>query len=202
MKKNYLLVGDSHSAHLWYGLSFVFRANNFLQATVAGCLPTLDQHGDALCRSLLSYIFLDYLQHHKVDGLILAGAWRERELEALSRTLDWATARGIRVILIGPMVQYDDALPRLLAFSVQNHNPTHADYHRKDLRNLDEEMRQIAESRGIKYVSLYKALCDQESCEVFAAPGVPLQFDYGHLTRDGSVLVAERLLKLGLLPQN
>jgi hypothetical protein len=150
----------------------------------------------------LSYIFSDYLQHHKVDGLILAAHWTEQDVEVLPRTLDWAAASGIRVILIGPLALYDTALPRLLAFSVQEHNSAYADYHRQDIRSMDEEIRQIAESRGIKYISLYKALCDRGTCVVFAAPGVPLQFDDAHLTRDGSVLVAERLLELRMLPEN
>ena len=201
-KNNYLLIGDSYAAHLWYGLSIVFHDVNFLQATVGACRPVLGQQGDPLCSRIWNYIFSDYLQHHKVDGLILAAAWREDNLGALSRTLDWAAAHGIRVILIGPIVQYDDALPRLLAFSLEYHDPTHADHHRRDLSNLDEEMRQIAERRGVKYISLYKALCERRTCEVFASPGVPLQFDYGHLTKDGSVLVAEHLLKLRMLAEN
>jgi len=202
MKKDYLLFGDSYAAHLWYGLSVIFREDNFLQATVAGCSPIFDRRGSGVCDHLLSYIFSDYLRHHKVDGLILAAHWSEQDVQALPRTLDWAAARGIPVILIGPLVQYDTALPRLLAFSVQEHNPAYADYHRQDFRSMDEEIRQIAESRGIKYMSLYKALCDRGTCAVFAAPGIPLQFDDAHLTRDGSVLVARLLLELRMLPEN
>ena len=45
MKKDYLLFGDSYAAHLWYGLSVIFREDNFLQATVAGCSPIFDRRG-------------------------------------------------------------------------------------------------------------------------------------------------------------
>jgi peptidoglycan/LPS O-acetylase OafA/YrhL len=199
-RKNYLILGDSHAAHLWYGLSSSFAGNNFLQANAAGCHPLSDGDGDSLCRQLLSYIFSDYLQHHDIDGLILAAAWDESNLPKLTRTLDWAAGRNIRVILVGPMVQYDDALPRLLAVAIEMHNPSHVDFHRRDLRHLDEEMRKLAEPRGFRYISLYQLLCEGGSCVEYAAPGLPLQFDYGHLTKDGSLLVAQRLRERGLLP--
>jgi hypothetical protein len=39
-KENYLLIGDSDAAHLWYGLSTVFDRINIMQAA-AGCTPLL-----------------------------------------------------------------------------------------------------------------------------------------------------------------
>src|SRR5262249_4906113 len=137
-RKNYLILGDSHAAHLWYGLSSSFAGDNFLQANSAGCHPLSDGDGDSLCRQLLSYIISDYLQHHDVDGLILAAAWDESDLPALARTLDWAARRKIPLFLVGPIVQYDDALPRLLAVALEMHDSSHVDFHRKDLHHLDE----------------------------------------------------------------
>lgn len=34
-KPNYLLLGDSHAAHLWFGLNATFAGATFLQATAA-----------------------------------------------------------------------------------------------------------------------------------------------------------------------
>ena len=200
-RKNYLLLGDSHAAHLWYGLSSVFREDNFMQATAAGCHPFLGRERDALCDRLLTYVFSDFLEHHKIDGLLLASVWSEQDRAAVAQTLDWALARGIRVVLFGPIVQYDDALPRLLAFGAEDHDPGRAGHHRRDLSGLDESMRDIADARGVEYISLQEALCGRDSCTELAAPGIPLQFDYGHLTSDGSVVVAERLRRLSLLPE-
>jgi peptidoglycan/LPS O-acetylase OafA/YrhL len=200
-RRNYLLLGDSHAAHLWYGLSTVFRGDNFMQATAASCHPLLGREHNDLCDRLLSYVFSDFLEHHKIDGLLLASAWQEQDRAAVAQTLDWALSRGIRVILFGPIVQYDDALPRLLAFGAEDHDPGRAAYHRRDLSSLDEAMRDIADERGVEYISLQEALCDPGSCTELAAPGIPLQFDYGHLTSDGSVVVARRLRKLSLLPE-
>ena len=40
-KRNYLLLGDSHSTALWYGLTKLMPNANILQASVSGCNPTL-----------------------------------------------------------------------------------------------------------------------------------------------------------------
>ena len=48
---------------------------------------------------------------------------------------------------------------------------------------------------GITYLSLYNTVCSPE-CTLWANGAVPLQFDYGHLTKDGSMLVASRLARL------
>ena len=37
---NYLLLGDSHAAELWLGLSSVYDRIHFLQTTATACLPT------------------------------------------------------------------------------------------------------------------------------------------------------------------
>ena len=42
-------------------------------------------------------------------------------------------------------------------------------------------------------MSLLDLLCKEGACETLACPEMPLQFDDGHLTKAGSVLVAERL---------
>jgi hypothetical protein len=62
-------------------------------------------------------------------------------------------------------------------------------------------MSQMAQNEWrVHYVSFFKSLCRENSCVEYAAQGVPLQFDYGHLTKDGSVLLAELLQKNDELP--
>ena len=82
---------------------------------------------------------------------------------------------------------------RLLAFSVRDHDLAIPDHHRLDERQLDASMAQLARNRHVSYISFYRVLCRSASCEEFGGKDVPLQYDYGHLTREGSVLVAQRL---------
>ena len=56
-------------------------------------------------------------------------------------------------------------------------------------------MSALAVQKGVDYISFYQALCGMHSCDEFAANGVPLQFDYGHLTKEGSILVVQKVDK-------
>ncbi len=200
-KSNDLLIGDSHAAQLWGGLSSIFPDVNFMQATAGGCKPTLDQSNslNPKCSQLMNYVFSDYLRTKHVDRLIIAARWDSADFEALRQTLEWANHSGIKVVLFGPILQYDSALPRLLATSIQLNDPALPALHRvTSYERLDDDMSRLAQSeRGVVYVSYFKMLCHRGSCLEYAGEGVPLQSDYGHLTAAGSVLVANRLRELG-----
>jgi peptidoglycan/LPS O-acetylase OafA/YrhL len=203
-RKNYLLVGDSHAAALWYGVANTLGGTNVMQATAAGCKPTLQNVREAsvACTRLMNYVFNDYLMTHHVDALLIAARWERTDLPRLSETITWANRHGFNVILFGPMVQYDSSLPRLLATSIKNNDPNIPYNHRvTECARLDDEMSHIAQTTWrVRYISFFKSLCHKSSCVEYAAQGIPLQFDYGHLTRDGSVLLAQMLRQSDDLP--
>jgi peptidoglycan/LPS O-acetylase OafA/YrhL len=203
-KTNDLLIGDSHAAMLWYGLSSTFTSVNLMQATSSGCRPTLQPtRGDELrCRNLMDYVFQEYLPAHRVDTLFLAGRWTDKDMPRLTRTIAWAKERGIKVVVFGPIVQYDAALPRLLATSLKDNNPGLPNRHRvKYYERLDAKMDAFARNQWqVPYISFFKLLCTPNSCIEYAPDGVPLQADYDHLTQDGSLLMAQKLKESGGLP--
>ena len=198
-KKNYLLIGDSHAAQLWYGLDTVFTDVNFLQATVGGCQPTLPNaysffHGDE-CTPIMRYVYNDYLPKHHIDRLLIAARWEQSDLPRIDYTIRALKRQGFDIVLFGPMVQYDSPLPRLLTASLKEKDPSLPFKHRLDnYRRLDKQMGDLARNTwGVPYVSFFKLLCPQNACTEYAGKDVPLQFDYGHLTGAGSVVVAEKL---------
>jgi len=199
--RNVLLIGDSHAAQLWFGLSSVFSDVNLMQATASGCKPTLDQsHSvEQKCSRLMKYIFSDYLKTHHVDTLIVAARWDHDDIEALPKTLRWVQSLGTEVVLFGPIVQYDSALPRLLAMSIRSNDATIPALHRVAYyERLDADMSKLAQADpGVRYISYFKILCRQSACLEYAGAGVPLQSDYGHLTSGGSVLVATKIRETG-----
>ena len=200
-KKNYLLIGDSHAAQLWYGLSSVFPDANIMQATASGCKPTLEQNigADEKCVQLMHFIFSEYLPTHRVDTLLIAARWDHGDLERLPRTIAAIKPQASEIVLFGPIVQYDSALPRLLALSIKQKNPEiPADHRISYYESLDGEMARLAATQlGVRYISYYKLLCKQQACLEYAGPGIPLQSDYGHLTGDGSMLMARRIRSVG-----
>ena len=203
-KKNYLLIGDSHAAHLWFGLAKIFPDVNVLQATSAGCKPSVDpaRHEDKRrCRKLMDHVYFDYLPGHKVDVLLIEAIWRKEDLPLLPRTLEYAKQYAHTVVLFGPMVQYDAGLPRLMAVSLLKNDPGYPERHRLDfLDELDRQMAALAREKNVVYVSFFDILCAAHQCETQNPNGVPILYDYGHLTTDGSTRVAAYLREHYQLP--
>jgi peptidoglycan/LPS O-acetylase OafA/YrhL len=202
-KRNYLLIGDSHAAQLWYGLSSVFPDANIMQATASGCKPTLEQNigADEKCIQLMHFIFSEYLPAHPVDTLLLAARWDHADLDRLPLAIAAVKPQANEIVLFGPIFQYDSALPRLLAMSIKQNRPQiPSDHLITYYQSLDAEMAALASIQlGIHYISYYKLLCQHQACLEYAAPGIPLQSDYGHLTGGGSVLMATRIRDAGAL---
>jgi peptidoglycan/LPS O-acetylase OafA/YrhL len=199
-RKNFLLIGDSHAAQLWYGLSKLMTGTNILQATAAGCSPDVQDAWRAgrSCGLLMDYMFSDYLPSHHVDRLLVAARWFPRDLPGLETMLAWARDRGIPVTLLGPMVEYDAALPRILAAAAESHDLAAAHTHQtRNQTELDGKLRAVAAAYGASYVSFYALLCGLQPCLDVAPDGSPLEFDTDHLTREGSLFVARRLLASG-----
>ena len=63
-KPTYLLLGDSHSAALWHGLSSSLPDTTIMQASASGCAPVLDTaHAvrSSDCRKMMNFVFDVYL---------------------------------------------------------------------------------------------------------------------------------------------
>ena len=202
-RQDWLLVGDSHAAHLWSGLAAANPDVNVMQATASGCTLNLEKDPVErdVCGRVSAMIYGELIEKARPDGVLLAGRWREKDLDRVAHTLDWAKARHMPVILIGPIPQYADELPRLLILSWRFHNPDLPRQRMLDWpREVDHDLRALAARKGVRYISLYDLLCDRGSCVTLANPKTPLQWDYGHMTPEGSRFVAQRLRDRGLFP--
>jgi len=122
-------------------------------------------------------------------------------MPSLSQTLVWLRSQHVHVVLFGPTLEYDAPLPRLLAMAMMQGDPSLPAVHRvMAISLLDGRMADSArEEWSVPYVSMIEVLCDRNDCLQYAGPGVPLLSDYGHLTKEGSILVAKRLRDEGWL---
>jgi peptidoglycan/LPS O-acetylase OafA/YrhL len=195
-KPNFLLLGDSHAAHLWTGLHTVYPEVNFLQATVPGCKPIFDDNRqDAPCVAMMQYLFQTFLPNVHLDGIIISARWGSDEvMPALLKIADKARAYADRVIVVGPMVEYDQALPRILAHAIASNRSEAelANLHRLDHSKIDQSFSTALAGKPIEYISIYRALCAQ-TCEVWTKDKIPLQFDNDHFTCEGSIELARRI---------
>lgn len=196
-RPNYLLVGDSHAAHLWAGLAAAMPQVNVMQATASMCrpvLPAVSSFDTRACPKLMRFVFDDFVADNRIDRVMLAASWKDEDLPGLERTLDALKARGLDVVVLGPIVEYDGALPRLLADEILRGHPGIADHMRTPgIRERDVRMRRMAIAHGAAYLSVYDAICPSDRCHEFAEGDTPMQFDAGHLTVKGSIEVARRL---------
>lgn len=202
-RQDWLLVGDSHAAHLWSGLAAANPDVNVMQVTSSGCEITLtkDPVERDVCDRMAGLVYGDLLINNRPDGVVLAGRWWAKDLPRLAETLDWFKAHDIPVILVGPIPQYSDDLTRLLILSWRFHDPDLPRKRRLDWpESVDRDLRRLAADKGAAYVSLFDLLCDHGACVTLVDPNTPLQWDYGHMTPEGSRFVADRLRDRGLFP--
>ncbi|MGZ3325112.1 MAG: acyltransferase family protein, partial [Xanthobacteraceae bacterium] len=79
-RPNYLLVGDSHAAHLWFGLSTAMPGVNLMQATASACRPAVERVSlldSRACPKLMRFVFDDFLVNNRVDKVLLAASWKD-----------------------------------------------------------------------------------------------------------------------------
>jgi hypothetical protein len=202
-KKNYLLLGDSHSAMLWSALSSTLQHSNVMQASTAACEPSLTPSGSDDCKKMMGYIFQQYLPTHPVQGVFIVGRWERKDFEPLTGLISWARQRQVPVIVFGPVPEYDAPLPRLLAYSIAWTKPRLASQHLVDnTKVLDAEMQRLAASTWhVPYISLYHEICGADGCLEYAdsAHKIPLMGDDNHLSPPGASFVVQRLVDKGEL---
>lgn len=196
-RPNYLLVGDSHAAHLWFGLSSAMPDVNLMQATASACRPAVERISlldSRACPRLMQFVFNDFLVNKRADKILLAASWKDEDIPALSDTLETLMSRGLDVVVLGPIVEYDGALPRLLADEILRKSPSIASAMRtRGIAERDRVLRRMVTAKGATYLSVYDSVCRDGRCDEFAEGDIPLQFDAGHLTAAGSVEVERRL---------
>ena len=200
-QKNYLLVGDSHGAHLWPGLKAVYRDRNILQATSSGCKPVLHAQGEPRCKKLMEYIYSEFVPKRRLDAVLISARWRAEDLPALLSTIAYVKRYADRVYVMGPIAEYEDRLPLLLARDMLAEHPRQVALGRRGEQvELDRIFAAKVRDAGAGYVSTYEALCVPNGCLTRDEAGMPMQFDYGHLTEQGAVLLARRLRERNLFP--
>lgn len=190
--RNYLLLGDSHAAMLWSGLSTQLPEAHVMLAAASGCRPTLEHAEEALerCTALMEQVYDGYLRQSRIDGVIISARWQAADLPRVESALKAMRAQGHRVVLVGPVAEYRKSLPRLLALSVEHGDAGLAERHlKRDLWHLDARVEELAQRAGADYISLIDLVCAQQ-CVKFTDERIPLQFDYGHFTAAGSMHVA------------
>jgi hypothetical protein len=200
-RKNVLLVGDSHAAHLWSGMQAEFPELNLLQATGSSCRPTLEAQakGYPTCRALLRSAF-DRARHDpNLAAVVLAGDWDAGESQSAIATAAALRKDGVNAVVIGPSPNYTRPLPRLLTLAARTHDAGVPDrFIDPQSFAVDKAMAEAAQRAGVPYISPVSMLCHGASC-ITLVGGVPIKWDSNHYTAEGSRYFAHALREGGFL---
>jgi peptidoglycan/LPS O-acetylase OafA/YrhL len=208
-KTNLLLWGDSLAAHYFRGLSEIADRQeiNILQATEPACMPTFNAaaQGTAYCRDFAAQMEA-FFRDHKPELVVLSADWLEYSrpprfegmIADLRHTISQLRAFGVRVVLLGPAVQFRTRLPSMLIRAhLRGVEAKAGDFVLPDVFALDRMMQAaLPAADGFAYVSVLDAVCPAQQCPLTVAGGVPLAWDHAHLTAEGSEYVANKLLPM------
>jgi peptidoglycan/LPS O-acetylase OafA/YrhL len=200
-KPNVLLLGDSHAAHLWRAYADTYPEINLLQATISGCKPVVGSRGEGPCVELVTTMLDDFIPKAKLDAVILSARWIDSDVPSLLQTIERIRPYTKTVYVFGPIVTYDEGLPRLLAQSeargpdITNRSRT------KEVQRVDRDLAAAIPPEAARYLSIYEMLCPAGGqCTTRTADGIPVQWDYGHLTYEGGLYLASAMRTRGLFP--
>ena len=199
-KKNWLLIGDSQAEDLFTGVSAANPEVNLMLATASGCRPLIGSQGEQRCTDLMHFLFDDFIPKHRLDVILLSARWSPGNIANIRKTANALKAYAGRVVVVGPHVEYQQDLPWLLAASMLQHDPSVVDRFRiVKQKRTDQTFAEQLGQDGTGYISLYRAICPDDRCQVIDPDGLPLAFDYGHLTEGGSKFVAQQIRSSGAL---
>jgi SGNH domain (fused to AT3 domains) len=178
-----------------------------MQATQAACMPSFDADAQfhPTCRRFAAGM-RTFLAGHKVDLVVISADWLEYGRQPrfagmiadIRKTVSQLNAEGVRVVLLGPSVQFRARLPSMLIRArLRGVDAWADDILLPDIFAADQAMHAaLPATASFSYVSVVDAVCPERQCPLTVAEGVPLAMDHAHLTAEGSVYVTERLLPM------
>lgn len=209
-----LLLGDSHAFGLYQGLKTYLDARhiNLIAYPILACTPLSLNDKRPACLDYNGWIF-ENIKTIKPDLIILFAhhllAAKDPDYgEPVDYTRHlWAQADALRakdapnVWIIGEIPNWEESLPHAMNFNFLNRGkpmPEHTyTYVVEESLKWDEIVRSGDTRKGVEYISLKDALCNDQGCLTNVGTDLPndlLVMDYGHLTRNGAKYISEKIL--------
>jgi peptidoglycan/LPS O-acetylase OafA/YrhL len=190
------LWGDSTAAALYPGLRSLQRQYDFRIAEYAAgnCPPLLGADArNERCAEIHQNI-LAKIQKEQPDLVVMTGKWAATDAAKISGTVAALRRAGItRFVIAGPTPEWHEILPKIYWLYWRKFHEILPKYTRFGLAaataEADQRMLAAATQLGVPYISIYRALCNQDGCETRTGPGRGqiLISDYIHLTPAGSI---------------
>lgn len=199
------LWGDSHAEALSLGIRSSLSGNlPFYQVTSAGCkasfsaLSGLKGEIARACQASNEFAVAQ-IQALRPDVIVVAQESQHDETDWFSFYNKVSALGANHLILVGPVPQWRPSLP---AIYVRRHWNTTQDFIRDNafdssLLTVNKEVAEKVINSNIIYVDILADLCRKDGKEYFCRAKIGdtlLVVDYGHLSEEGSIYVAEKIL--------
>ncbi len=221
----YLLLGDSLAAQLYPGMKLNFPEANIQQATAAACpfpfdLEMVTSPYRENCIALNNYVRTVIFPSHKTDVVLLASGWDDWAPARLGAEIEAIRKQGMDVVLFGPSLEYDIALPELILREMRvgdspaARNQVLSEHLLPKGVALDQEMSRLARDQWhVRYISYFATLCSHRygseanqhwqtnsGCPAFTSTGDVVTFDIHHITVPASIEFLRAVHAQGQLP--
>lgn len=196
-KPNLFLFGDSHAAYFGAGIRQVFSDYHVSQSMVVGCYSIKNYFKNQTCLQHTEKS-LQFAFEQEIDIVILYARWQERgfSFTDLGLTLQGLKQSGRRVILLAGSPDYRKHVARVL-FDAKDYVQAKANAASlkpySGSKGFRTKLAELAKEADVGFVDIADLICESgDNCEVLDENGIPLFYDYGHMTREGAVYIAER----------
>lgn len=201
------LSGSSPSVFFWGDSVAAYQAPgfrrfaqqqgiSFKQAAMSSCRPSLNPTTDDACTKFNALV-LSLIEREQPSIVLLSARWNmnaDYNLEQLPLLASSLAARGHRVVILGPPVQYNDPLPTVLiranAPNLNTFDTTPAI--NRSVMEFETKLRSRLDGLPITYVSVLDLTCHGLQCQAMSGDE-PMTWDNHHLTEAGAIFLAERV---------
>ena len=198
-RRNIVLWGDSHAGNYVVGIRDHARGAGFnlIPLTFHSCLPAPNNPGATAPCEAFNQDVLRRLDR-RIAAVIVSGRFFEdtAAIALLRDTVAIVARRGIRVIVIGPSLEYRWPVPLFIARFRATHDASlldSASLLRTDFGEIDERERVLLGALpGVTYISVRRTVCPAGRCPMIIG-NVPMELDEGHLTPEGSRFMGNAL---------
>lgn len=202
--KSFVVWGDSHAAHLMPGLRSVFGNDlNITQRSASLCPPIigLQIDGRPHCKAINDMVARE-ISDNKPNTVLMSALWSVYPMrDYLPGTIKFLKDSGVKnIILVGPFPVWKKTLIDTIEETGVNAGrtvPWGMTDETRNLRGNDAYLRELAKDNSLTYISPLDTMCTESYCKAIIGHknAYPVQFDFAHLTPEGSRWFIEEVEK-------
>lgn len=202
IKKNILLIGDSHAAQFSASLREKLPDYNMSEVSASYTFPLLNPRGKEDSKFLMNKVFTEFIENNSanIDIIVISTHWlmyrngslgykREDLKENILNTLAYIKSKNIKVYFLGQTETYTMPYPKILMLNLtfgKTLDKRYLDIEAEDLNNYFKTF-----IPSDVYIDIY----NQTKIKYDSNNKIPYMFDDNHLTRFGADQIVEILKK-------